>query len=600
MLVSAAALAFGVAAPADAAVVVANGMRPDAVVDRDGVTHLVWNERPSGNTQPDVLHYCQIPMGGTACEHARTFVPNSDRPADNLDSGSHVMVTPFGEVILLTPRCCAEIEGRPAPAQVIYTSEDGGLTFGPATVVGTTSVGSARAVFDGADRRIATVTVLPVDGVLFQAAPLGQWTQARARLTPGYNDTHQRVTRAARAQLVRGRVARPGQRRAGPDVHLLARPVPARTGQQRGELEPRRGDRGRRGADPDHRPRRDVPHVPLHRHAVRPALARAQARRHDARPAAARRRGHTGSSATSSRTPAASCTRLFTGYQPGARSTARRPTAARPGAPSRRSSRAAGLTVDAAADRGAQHRRGLRRLGVLGGRRAPRSNRPIMMAGCPRRACRCASRRRRLRPAASDAAAARARAGSARGLPAADLRRRRRHRRRLPEDGRRRLRRHRRPEDQRPARRTRQRQAAHGHRASARSPPPARPSRSRSATPSCCKSVDQLDAAQGVDRVDRDRSTSCGGGALLGFPLKGSRRDQVPRRRRRGPGAPRAARAVRRRHRRRDDPRRQRRGRPPARAARQGRQRADRPAGDQGPVLRLRRRQGSRGRAARR
>ena len=72
---------------------------------------------------------------------------------------------------------------------MIYTSEDGGLTFGPATVVGTTSVGSARAIFDGADRRIATVTVLPVDGVLFQAAPLGQWTQARARLTPGYNDT---------------------------------------------------------------------------------------------------------------------------------------------------------------------------------------------------------------------------------------------------------------------------------------------------------------------------------------------------------------------------------------------------------------------------
>lgn len=96
------------------------------------------------------------------------------------------MVTPFGEVILLTSRCCAsQIAGRYAP-NVLYISSDGGATFGDPSAVGNTAPGSSAgpspALFDGADRRIVTVAARP-DGARFQAAPLDQWTDTYAQLS---------------------------------------------------------------------------------------------------------------------------------------------------------------------------------------------------------------------------------------------------------------------------------------------------------------------------------------------------------------------------------------------------------------------------------
>jgi hypothetical protein len=183
---------------AAAATVVANGNLPDAVVDRDGVTHLVWNEAQSGGN-PDVLHYCQIPVGGTACVNAESFVPPSDQPSINGDLyGPHVMVTPFGEVILLTSRCCAnQIVGRYAP-NVIYISDDGGETFGPPAAVSNNPPGNgAPVLFDGADRRIVTVAVHS-EGFFFQAAPLGQWTETHAVLSG--LDANQSVSAVQRAR----------------------------------------------------------------------------------------------------------------------------------------------------------------------------------------------------------------------------------------------------------------------------------------------------------------------------------------------------------------------------------------------------------------
>src|SRR3954454_14106911 len=166
-----------------AATVVAHGSGPDAVVDRDGVTHLVWNEHHDYNT-PDVLHYCRIPPGAAACDSVRSFVPTASGATADFN-GPHVMVTPFGEVLLYTERCCATtILGRSTQAGVVYTSADGGTTFdsGVATVSNTTTVGGHRVFFDGADRRIFTLA-LTSGGVSVQGAPLGQWTTARAQLT---------------------------------------------------------------------------------------------------------------------------------------------------------------------------------------------------------------------------------------------------------------------------------------------------------------------------------------------------------------------------------------------------------------------------------
>src|SRR3954454_16595275 len=70
-----------VAAPAQAATVVAHGHTPDAVTDRDGTTHLVWSEYRAQRTtdtnsagqRVDIVHYCKIPRGSTSCSGDKAF-----------------------------------------------------------------------------------------------------------------------------------------------------------------------------------------------------------------------------------------------------------------------------------------------------------------------------------------------------------------------------------------------------------------------------------------------------------------------------------------------------------------------------------------------
>jgi hypothetical protein len=166
-------LTLGLAAQAQAATVLANGNDPDSIVDRDGVTHVVWNESVPGGD--DVLHYCQLPRGGTACTNAIARTPAG---GGSDTEGPHVMVTPFGEVILMTNRNFENL---------IYVSDDGGATF-PATpqqigTVGASYTGSgSRALFDGADRRVVTIAG-PTQGIRLQASPLARQGDPQTRTT---------------------------------------------------------------------------------------------------------------------------------------------------------------------------------------------------------------------------------------------------------------------------------------------------------------------------------------------------------------------------------------------------------------------------------
>lgn len=177
------------AAVAGAATPVGAGNLPDAVVDREGRTHVVWNESRSG--APDVLHYCRIPFGAVGCNgDEQTFTPAG--PANgNVDfEGPHVRVTPLGEVLLLTTRCCG-VNPKPGsrPANVIFRSESDGdpgtwdTTTG--TVIGNVEAGAAAAaapvVFDDVDRRVLTAAGRTL-GMFVQAQPLGQNTEAAAQL----------------------------------------------------------------------------------------------------------------------------------------------------------------------------------------------------------------------------------------------------------------------------------------------------------------------------------------------------------------------------------------------------------------------------------
>lgn len=186
------------ASTAQAASVVANGNLPDSVVDRDGVTHLVWNEsRPGTN---DVTHYCQIPRGGTGCTNAQTFIPQENEVNNTDYPGPKVMISPFGEVMVLTNRCCGTIMGHSSGSSginVLYVSDDGGATFDTGNPIGTIGPGEPStpipAVFDGAGRQVLTIAA-PTQGPVIQAQPIAPFasgnpppfTAQSARLDTNY------------------------------------------------------------------------------------------------------------------------------------------------------------------------------------------------------------------------------------------------------------------------------------------------------------------------------------------------------------------------------------------------------------------------------
>ena len=72
----------------------------------------------------DVLHYCRIPEGQTACADEQSFEPYPDGDPNFDVAGPHVMVTPAGDVILLTNRVGVSVEG--SFPNLVYTSSEHG------------------------------------------------------------------------------------------------------------------------------------------------------------------------------------------------------------------------------------------------------------------------------------------------------------------------------------------------------------------------------------------------------------------------------------------------------------------------------------------
>lgn len=183
VLVAASALA----GPAQAATQVASGNKPNAVTDREGTTHLVWNQ--DVNSGKDVMHYCRIPRGALKCADERTFVPFPAYDAiDNDFHGPRVFITRFGEVVLLTHRCCENREGGDRSVNVIYVSGDDGDTFGARQTIGRTPFGfggdPGSAILDAVDRRMVTID-WRTGGIFLQGASLDAYTSGEARLFDG-------------------------------------------------------------------------------------------------------------------------------------------------------------------------------------------------------------------------------------------------------------------------------------------------------------------------------------------------------------------------------------------------------------------------------
>lgn len=182
-IATAVAAALIAAAPAHAdGAQIGFGVEPAIAVDANGMAHVVWNESKPGET--DVLHYCRIPSGQTACADKQEFRPYQDQA--NYDSGGpQVLLGNPGQVILLTYRVGVTMSGR--FPNVVYVSDQHGApgTFGGPTMLGTNASSGRPAVFDAAESMVVTVSASRTGGTFVQGQPLGTFTEAEAQLSEG-------------------------------------------------------------------------------------------------------------------------------------------------------------------------------------------------------------------------------------------------------------------------------------------------------------------------------------------------------------------------------------------------------------------------------
>ena len=154
------------------------GDSPQVAVDFAGNGHFVWNELVIGGT--DVTHYCRMPPGGTECAASSTFSPTPGPGADTTDfSGPQVFVG-ASNVIVMTHRCCNPWPQAGGDATLIFVSNDGGNTFGPAQELGTEEISGDAMVGPGA--RLSTISDVVTGGTFFQAMTPGTFTSANANL----------------------------------------------------------------------------------------------------------------------------------------------------------------------------------------------------------------------------------------------------------------------------------------------------------------------------------------------------------------------------------------------------------------------------------
>lgn len=212
------AAVVGLALPASALAnpSIATGYGPSSATDRDGTTHLVWGVHVDSGI--DQIGYCRIAPGTDTCEAGDTrfftLPPNCLRGETDESYGAgprpvdrpKVLLSQFGDVILVTHALCEWSYPNGKDDLVVYQSTDGGTTFAaPVKLALRSSITSSESgtyrrvssdsILDLSDRRIVTVTSQDwtfgdgsqYGGVFVQGAPLSAegvtYTGVRAQLT---------------------------------------------------------------------------------------------------------------------------------------------------------------------------------------------------------------------------------------------------------------------------------------------------------------------------------------------------------------------------------------------------------------------------------
>jgi hypothetical protein len=138
------------------------GENATVTVDATGTAHIAYlGVEPGANT----LHYCAIPRGATACS-VQTTLP-TDPTSTSLE---HPLVVLNGTAIQVVSYRYGNSTG-PFSQDLVYTSTDGGASFGPGVSVG---VNPFHLAIPGPGNTVSTITDADSSdgGTLFQRVPL--------------------------------------------------------------------------------------------------------------------------------------------------------------------------------------------------------------------------------------------------------------------------------------------------------------------------------------------------------------------------------------------------------------------------------------------
>jgi hypothetical protein len=130
-------LTVAIAAPANAATPfdVGQGKFPDVAAAPDGGAHIVFEQVPAGQNN-DVIHYCHVPRGATACDRTASFTTSAALPGDITGGENQTWIlNPSGGTVWIVTHRSSIIDPTLNGAYVI-TSGNGGQSWNPPAKVG--------------------------------------------------------------------------------------------------------------------------------------------------------------------------------------------------------------------------------------------------------------------------------------------------------------------------------------------------------------------------------------------------------------------------------------------------------------------------------
>jgi hypothetical protein len=146
------------AAKASSSFAVGTGNKPQIAVDSAGTAYVVFNHATGGLTSS--VQFCKVPRGAKACSSSLELTADQES-----FSPPYVFLPAPGVVQIITTRCCYT-----GPNQtLLFTSTDGGASFGPAQLVG--SLDPSGDAILGPGNAISAVTDTVTASTKYQRVP---------------------------------------------------------------------------------------------------------------------------------------------------------------------------------------------------------------------------------------------------------------------------------------------------------------------------------------------------------------------------------------------------------------------------------------------